>query len=87
MTGSMTAFRETRTYTGNRLAPFLFHVIAAEQESQRALLTPDEAMRLPEDAAFYFRLGNAAYPRPKATVLRGRNLQCSRPDSIVGAFR
>jgi type IV secretion system protein VirD4 len=57
MTGSMTVFRETRTYTGNRLAPFLFHVIAAEQESQRALLTPDEAMRLPEDAALIFASG------------------------------
>jgi type IV secretion system protein VirD4 len=57
MTGSMTVFRETRTYTGNRLAPFLFHVIAAEQESQRALLTPDEAMRLPEDAALIFVSG------------------------------
>jgi type IV secretion system protein VirD4 len=57
MAGSMTVFRETRTYTGNRLAPFLFHVIAAEQESQRALLTPDEAMRLPEDAALIFASG------------------------------
>jgi type IV secretion system protein VirD4 len=59
MTGSMTVFRETRTYTGNRLAPFLFHVIAAEQESQRALLTPDEAMRLPEEAALIFVSGTA----------------------------
>jgi type IV secretion system protein VirD4 len=58
MAGSMTVFRETRSYTGNRLAPFLFHVIASEQESQRALLTPDEALRLPEEAALIFAAGS-----------------------------
>ncbi|MGH9893422.1 MAG: type IV secretory system conjugative DNA transfer family protein, partial [bacterium] len=58
MTGSMTVFRETRSYTGNRLAPFLFHVIASEQESQRPLLTPDEAMRLPDEAALVFVAGS-----------------------------
>jgi type IV secretion system protein VirD4 len=58
MAGSMTVFRETRSYTGNRLAPFLFHVIASEQESQRPLLTPDEALRLPEDASLIFAAGS-----------------------------
>jgi type IV secretion system protein VirD4 len=57
MTGSMTVYREMRSYTGNRLAPFLFHVIASEQESQRPLLTPDEALRLPEEAALIFAAG------------------------------
>jgi len=54
----MTVFRETRSYTGNRLAPFLFHVIASEQESQRPLLTPDEALRLPDEAALIFSSGS-----------------------------
>lgn len=58
MAGTMTVFRETRSYTGNRLAPFLFHVIASEQESQRPLLTPDEALRLPEDVALIFVAGH-----------------------------
>lgn len=54
MTGTTTVHKETRTYTGGRLAPWLGHVIAAEQETQRALLTPDEVMRLPEDGALIF---------------------------------
>ena len=54
MSGTRTVHRETRTYTGSRLSPWLGHVIAAEQETQRPLLTPDEVLRLPEDAALIF---------------------------------
>jgi type IV secretory pathway TraG/TraD family ATPase VirD4 len=57
MAGTMTVHRETRTYTGNRLNPILMHVMAAEQETQRPLLTPDEVMRLPDDAALIFVAG------------------------------
>ncbi len=57
MTGSMTVHKEVRTYTGHRISPWLGHVIAAEQESQRPLLTPDEALRLPEDIALIFAHG------------------------------
>ena len=57
MAGAMTVHKETRTYTGNRLNPVLMHVMASEQESQRHLLTPDEAMRLPEDASLIFVSG------------------------------
>jgi len=57
MAGTMTVHKETRTYTGNRLNPVLMHVMASEQESQRPLLTPDEAMRLPEDASLIFVAG------------------------------
>src|SRR5439155_25911142 len=46
-----------RTYTGNRLNPVLMHVMASEQETSRPLLTPDEVMRLPEDAALIFVAG------------------------------
>ena len=53
----MTVHKESRTYTGNRLNPVLMHVLASEQESHRALLTPDEAMRLPDDAALVFVAG------------------------------
>lgn len=58
MAGTMTVHKETRTYTGNRLNPVLMHVMASEQESQRPLLTPDEAMRLPEDASLIFSAGS-----------------------------
>ena len=57
MAGTMTVHREVRTYTGNRIAPWLGHVTAAEQESQRPLLTTDEALRLPDDAALIFVQG------------------------------
>lgn len=57
MAGAMTVHKETRTYTGNRLNPVLMHVLASEQESQRPLLTPDEALRLPADATLVFVSG------------------------------
>src|SRR5206468_998724 len=57
MAGTMTVHREARTYTGNRLSPVLLHVMASEQELQRPLLTPDEVMRLPDDAALIFVAG------------------------------
>jgi type IV secretion system protein VirD4 len=45
-TGQTTVHREQRTYTGDRFAMYLPHVIASEGESQRPLLTPDEVLRL-----------------------------------------
>ncbi len=57
MAGSTTVHKETRTYTGNRLNPVLMHVMTSEQESHRPLLTPDEAMRLPDDATLIFTAG------------------------------
>ena len=57
MAGTMTVHKETRTYTGSRLNPVLMHVMASEQETSRPLLTPDEVMRLPEDAALIFVAG------------------------------
>ena len=37
----------------------LMHVMASEQETSRPLLTPDEVMRLPKDAALIFVAGSA----------------------------
>lgn len=45
--GVMTVNKQQRSYSGSRLNPFLMHVMAAEQETQRPLLTPDECLRLP----------------------------------------
>jgi type IV secretion system protein VirD4 len=58
MVGTMTVHKETRTYTGSRLNPVLMHVMASEQETSRPLLTPDEVMRLPDDAALVFVAGH-----------------------------
>ena len=58
MAGTMTVHRSRRMYSGHRLSPWLSHVMASAEESQRSLLTPDEALRLPEDATLVFRAGH-----------------------------
>ncbi len=45
--GTATVEKENRSYSGSRLSPFLMHQMASVQEQQRALLTPDECLRLP----------------------------------------
>ena len=59
MAGSMTVHHTTRTYTGGRLNPMLMHLMAAEQDTERRLLTPDEALRLPADDLLLFVAGHA----------------------------
>jgi type IV secretion system protein VirD4 len=56
-TGTRTVYKQQRTYTGNRFAWYLPHVIASEQEVKRELVTPDEAMRLPESLQVLFANG------------------------------
>jgi type IV secretion system protein VirD4 len=58
MAGTMTVHRSRRMYSGHRLSPWLSHVMASEEESQRPLLTADEALRLPDDATLVFRAGH-----------------------------
>ena len=57
MAGVMTVRKARRMYSGNRLAPWLSHVMESEEESQRPLLTPDEALRLPDNSALLFLAG------------------------------
>jgi len=57
MAGMMTVHRSRRMYSGNRLSPWLSHVMASEEESQRPLVTPDEVLRLPEGTTLIFRAG------------------------------
>jgi type IV secretory pathway TraG/TraD family ATPase VirD4 len=57
MAGLMTVKKARRMYSGNRLSPWLSHVMEAEEESQRPLITPDEVMRLPEDNGLVFIAG------------------------------
>ncbi len=45
--GQKTEVHQQTTYTGHRLAPWLGHVMVANQESARALLDPAEVMKLP----------------------------------------
>ena len=57
MAGSATVCNPTRSYSGSRLSVPM-HVVAAEQEVMRPLLTPDEAMRLPPEDATIFIAGH-----------------------------
>lgn len=45
--GSKTEVHQQTTYTGHRLAPWLGHVMVADQESSRPLLDPAEIGKLP----------------------------------------
>ena len=45
MAGLATVRKGRRMYSGNRLAPWLSHVMESEEEMQRPLITPDEVMR------------------------------------------
>jgi type IV secretion system protein VirD4 len=79
MAGSTTVHKESRTYTGNRLNPVLMHVMASEQESHRPLLTPDEAMRLPDHATLIFTAG--------ARPILGRKLRYYEHEGFVKRAR
>ena len=55
--GARTVYKQQRTYTGGRFQWILPHVIASETEVRRDLLTPDEALRLPEHVEVLFHRG------------------------------
>jgi type IV secretion system protein VirD4 len=75
MAGTMTVHRSRRMYSGNRLSPWLFHVMASEEESQRPLLTPDEALRLADDAALVFASGRRPILAEKVRYYEDPRLQ------------
>lgn len=55
--GTKTEVHQQKTYTGHRLAPWLAHVMVADQEVGRPLLTPGEAMTFPADEGLVFVAG------------------------------
>lgn len=63
--GQATEKRQQLNYAGNRLAPWLGHVMQSEQESPRALLTPGEILQLPGDDALVMIGGLAPYRAKK----------------------
>jgi type IV secretion system protein VirD4 len=58
LAGAMTVRSETRSYSGARIG-IRSQVMINAQETQRPLLTPDEARRLPDDDALIFVAGHA----------------------------
>ena len=59
MSGQATVSHTQRQYSGGRFAVVLGHVNTNEQIIQRALLTPDEALRLPPEDELVFVAGNS----------------------------
>lgn len=76
MLGQKTEIHQQRNYGGNRLSPWLGHVMVADQESARALLTPAEVMELAKTDSLVFVAG---YPPVRAKKLRFfEDENCSR---------
>ena len=57
MLGTKTEVHQQKMYTGHRLAPWLAHVMVADQETGRPLLTPGEVLTLGNDEAILFLSG------------------------------
>ena len=57
MLGTATEMRAMRNYAGNRLSPWLGHIMVSRQETARALLTPGEIMQLPPQEELVFVAG------------------------------
>ncbi|AYV48603.1 conjugal transfer protein TraG [Caulobacter flavus] len=49
--GTATELRAMKNYAGNRLSPWLGHLMVSRQETARPLLTQGEVMQLPQDQA------------------------------------
>lgn len=62
--GQGTEYRKQYNFAGNRLAPWLGHLMASEQEGPRQLLTQGEVLQLPGDDALVM-VGNIAPYRAK----------------------
>ena len=67
MAGDMTVHMEQRSFRGDRFDLVLNKQYVAQQQIQRRLITPDEAMRLPDDDALIFVAG---HPPIRATKIR-----------------
>lgn len=57
LTGEKTVVHQQKTYTGHRLAPWLSHVMVADQETGRAVLDVGEVLRFSEHDALIFLSG------------------------------
>ena len=63
--GQATELRRQLNYAGNRLSPWLGHVMASEQENPRPLLTSGEVLQLPGDDALIMAGGMPPYRAKK----------------------
>ena len=72
--GTATELRAMQNYAGNRLSPWLGHVMISRQETARWLLTPGEIMQLPPDDELVLVSGCPPIRAKKARYYQDRRL-------------
>ncbi|MGE4483238.1 conjugal transfer protein TraG [Acidocella sp.] len=70
--GTATEMRAMRNYAGNRLSPWLGHLMVSRQETARPLLTPGEVMQLPPSDEIVMVSGTNPIRAKKARYFENR---------------
>ncbi len=73
--GTATEIRDAKNYAGNRLSPWLGHLMISRQETARPLLTPGEIMQLPPGDELVLVSGLFPIRASKARYFEDRQLQ------------
>jgi type IV secretion system protein VirD4 len=73
--GTATEMRAMKNYAGNRLSPWLGHLMVSRQETARPLLTPGEVMQLPHDDELVLVSGCHPIRAKKARYYEDEQLQ------------
>jgi type IV secretion system protein VirD4 len=73
--GMATELRAMKNYAGHRLSPWLGHLMVSCQETARPLLTPGEAMQLPQDDELVLISGCPPIRAQKARYYEDRQLR------------
>lgn len=76
MLGTKTEIHQQKNYAGHRLSPWLGHVMVADQETARPLMTPGEVMELPSTDALIFLAGKPPIRAKKVTYYNDGNFKC-----------
>jgi type IV secretion system protein VirD4 len=85
--GTATEMRAMRNYAGNRLSPWLGHLMVSRQETARPLLTPGEIMQLPPDDEIVMMSGTYPIRAKKARYFEdGRLAERVLPPPKPGAI-
>ena len=86
--GTATEMRAMKNYAGNRLSPWLGHLMVSRQETARPLMTPGEIMQLPPDDEIVLVSGAPPVRGKKARYFADPQLKTrilSPPDLIAEA--
>ncbi|MCP5412096.1 MAG: conjugal transfer protein TraG [Alphaproteobacteria bacterium] len=73
--GTATELRAMKNYAGNRLSPWLGHLMVSRQETSRPLLTPGEVMQLPPADELVLVSGSPPIRARKARYYEDRQLR------------